>query len=152
MTTLILQRTPSGFTPLDHERDKLRHVKVGDIIEVTFKKPRSQQHHKLFFALLSLVHENLPERAVTQFPTVENLLDALKLETGYYETRFMMDGRVYRRPASISFASMDQTAFAEFYDRASKALVGHFFPGTPVEQWQQEAAQMAGCALPEQRG
>ncbi|HEY8354554.1 MAG TPA: DUF1367 family protein, partial [Methylophilaceae bacterium] len=66
------------------------------------------------FALLNLVKDN-----TDRWPTVETLLDDLKVATGLFETRInAVTGLPYVVARSISFASMSQDEFEEWFNRA----------------------------------
>jgi hypothetical protein len=84
----------------------------GYLINVT--RPRNVLHHRKLFALLSVVQDN-----TDKWPTVETLLDDLKISTGLFETRVnAVTGIPYVVAKSISFASMAQDEFEEFFQRA----------------------------------
>lgn len=82
---------------------------------VNLNRPRNISHHRKLFALLNLVHENTDDR----WPTLDTLLDDLKISTGLFETRInAVTGIPYVVAKSISFASMTQDEFEQWFDRA----------------------------------
>lgn len=89
-------------------------MKDGAGYLVNLHRPRNLLHHRKLFALLNLVQENTDKWA-----TVETLLDDLKISTGLFDTRInVLSGLPYATPKSISFASMTQDEFEEWYDKA----------------------------------
>lgn len=85
---------------------------AGYLLNVT--RPRNVQHHRKLFALLNMVQEN-----TDKWPTVETLLDDLKISTGLFETRInAVTGIPYVVAKSISFASMAQDEFEDWFERA----------------------------------
>lgn len=92
-------------------------LKDGKEVLLTIRKPRSPQHHRWTFKLLSRVVEN-SER----WRSLDELLDALKLATGYAEMQVDLHGDVYMRPKSVSFAAMDELEFRAWKEKALAAL------------------------------
>src|SRR5271170_2868374 len=95
----------------------LHSVPEGREVLVSIRRARSVPQHRLMFALLRRVCENSD-----QWASENELLDAVKLAVGHVELRLTLDGRGYRAPKSISFASMKQDAFQRFFDRAVYVL------------------------------
>ncbi|MEN6549136.1 MAG: hypothetical protein ABFE07_24080 [Armatimonadia bacterium] len=89
-------------------------MKDGAGYLVNLHRPRNISHHRKLFALLSLVQDHSDK-----WPTVETLLDDLKISTGLFETRINAVTRIpYVVAKSISFASMAQDEFDQWFDRA----------------------------------
>jgi hypothetical protein len=103
--------------------DMISRIKEGGEVLVSIRRARNPRHHRLLFAALNKVVENCD-----QWPSVEALLDELKLATGHAEVRVnLLTGKPYAVPASINFASMPQDKFAAWFDQvvgilATKAL------------------------------
>lgn len=108
----------------DDPKAKAAIAKVGhgEHVQADIKRPRNLAHHRLFFALLNLVFENQE-----YFRSVDDLLDALKIAIGHTKTVVLKSGE-HKVPLSISFASMDQAAFNEFFDRAADFLCTEVVP------------------------
>lgn len=116
---LLLAKTLTGLAPADDaSRDDLRGVKLGQILRCKVHRMRNGAHHRKFFALLSTVWS-----ACDQWPTVESLLVDLKFRLRHTDDVLLVStGEVVRVPKSISFASMDQTEFDQFYALAIREL------------------------------
>ena len=114
MTTIHLVRTPGGLKAADDAAiEALRRVAQGEVVRVELRKVRNPQFHRKFFALLQLVRDS-----TDAWPTTESLLAGLKLEMGHADQYQARDGQTIMVPRSISFGSMDEIEFAEFYERA----------------------------------
>jgi|TARA_R100001530_G_C4320819_1_gene155709 hypothetical protein len=114
---------------------KLKH---GECIQVDVRRPRNLKHHMLFFAMLNLVFENQE-----YFRSVDDLLDALKIAIGHTKTVVLKSG-AHKVPLSISFASMGQVAFDDFFDRAANFLVTEVIPGMDKKALLDEVMLMVG--------
>ena len=113
----------------------------GDIIEVDVVRPRSQQHHKLFFAMLKIVSDNMGNCSV------ENLLDIIKLGTGHTNILELPNGVLYAIPKSISFSAMDQDTFSAFFTKAVDYVIAEILPGIDRDALTYEIYSMAGVPM-----
>lgn len=101
-----------------HADEFFARIKDGSECLVTIRRPRNIAHHRLLFAALHKVVEN-----TDQWPSVEALLDELKLATGHAEVRVnLLTGKPYAVPASINFAAMPQDKFAAWFDQVVQIL------------------------------
>jgi len=98
----------------------LKSIKRGQIVEIELKRPRNAKFHKKFFALIGIVLEN------TEYDTSEQILHLIKLKLGYYETIINTNGKVIYIPKSISFSSMDNDDFNNFYNKAVNIVLRDF--------------------------
>lgn len=105
------KRTLTGLSPTT-ENPAFDKLKLGEEVEIEFKKPRNIQHHKKFFVLVNLIFKNQEK-----YDNIKHFRAVFTMRCGYYEEIKTEKGIVYL-PTSINFASMDQTAFDEFYDKA----------------------------------
>lgn len=98
--------------------DFLSTIKDGKEVLITIRRPRNPKHHRLLFAALKITIDN-----TDKWPSVEVLLDDLKVLTGLFETRInALTGIPYIKAKSISFAAMSQDVFASWFDRATFKL------------------------------
>ena len=63
-----------------------------------------------------------------QYATVQDLLLALKVATGHFDTGKTIDGIPFMVPKSISFAAMSQTNFEQWYDRVVDIITTRILP------------------------
>lgn len=125
-TTLLMHKTLGGsLQPIDDQgRAVIAKLGRGEVVAMTMRRPRNVGHHRKLFALLSLIHENQ-----SRYPTVEDLLDAIKIYIGHCTTITLRDGRTGYVPKSISFAQMDQAGFETFWDRIVTVVCEQIIPG-----------------------
>ena len=130
------------LTPATDEAETwARKIKPGDIIEVDVKRPRSQSFHKLLFAMLKIVSDNLDNCSV------DNLLDIIKIGIGHTKIIKMPDGRLYAIPKSISFSAMDQDTFSAFFTKAVDYIISDVLPGIDRDALTYEIYQLAGVPM-----
>jgi len=111
---LQLRRTKDGLAPVDDASVKaVLKIKEGYEIFVDFKPRRNMKFHKKYFALLNAVILNQEH-----YKTVDNLHEAIKFKSGYYETIIPLDGHPFIKTKSIAFDKMDGQSFDEFYSVA----------------------------------
>jgi hypothetical protein len=63
-----------------------------------------------------------------EFPTIQHLLGAIKLATGLFDTGLTVDRIPYVVPKSISFASMCQAEFEQWYEKAVEVVLTKILP------------------------
>lgn len=135
----LFQRDFGGFRPINEEAEDLYHrVKFGEVVELTGKKVRNGNYHRLFFAMLKLISENsnphISPKAALHFA---------KIASGTGDVVTDSRGEQHFVPGSISFAKMDQAAFEAFVQSAIPPLVGRFMRGTAPEAVINEAMSLA---------
>ena len=124
-----LIKTLSGLKPADDEAtEALKKIKLDTVVSCEVKRQRNYQHHKLYFALLKLVIDNN-----SKYNNTDDLLFEIKLRMGYCN-RIIIDGTVCYKPKSISFKSMDQDTFNDFYKKSLDIILAHFLTGNTQEE------------------
>ena len=147
MTTIMLAKKLRALYPVDEAgEDWLRRLAQGEIIEATVRRPRNMAFHRKFWALASLCWTQTNDRA--RYPTVEALVTDLKIATGHCDRRtVVLDGAqmLVLTPRSISFAAMDDSEFAAFYDRVCDYVAVNVLPGVTRADLRAEIEQMIGA-------
>jgi hypothetical protein len=130
MTGIFMQRHFGSLRPAEPRAEEiLSKIKNGAFVRVEIKRVRSVQHMRLFFAIMNLVHENLPERYANVYPKMENMLDAVKIALGHFEPIISLQGEVVgQKPSSISFERLGQDEWNDFFNRSMDLLLNHFLP------------------------
>ncbi len=124
---LNLVRTENGLIPIDDASVKaVSKIKIGYDIFCEYKPRRNYKNHKRFFSLLQGVVANQE-----YYKNVDNLLDVIKLKTGHYKTVVSHNGEALYIPESISFHSMSENEFQEFFSNAIDVLL-EFMPEESV--------------------
>ena len=131
-----MRRTFSGLEPV--EPGSLRHIKRGDVVTCDVRRPRNPKRHRWYWALISIVHSNLPEPLAAKYPRPENLVDALKVLTGWCDTFWLPDGREVIRPRSIAFHAMSEPDFAAFCERCMDLVSKYLLPGVNPDDLRRE--------------
>lgn len=118
MKRFVAQRRGMAITPRDEDgREAVRSLSPDRPVMVEVKQARSISQHRLYWGMVRLIHNNLPEEWAARYPRAENLSDAFKVEAGYYDQLFdLTKERVVLKPKSIAFENMDQAEFREFFD------------------------------------
>lgn len=144
MSRFLAVKQLGVLRPVDDQGEEaLRHLKHGAIVEVEVKSKRRIKHHRLYWALISKVWDNVDH---DDYPTPDNLSDTVKLCVGVREQLILPDGSFSFKPGSIAFHKMDQGDFNEFYDRVCDLLARRFLPGVTNEQLKHEVELMIGVA------
>lgn len=139
---LLFRKNLGRLEPVDDAGEEaMRGIKHGSEVWVEVVRARNTQHHKLYWALVSMVFEN-QER----YKTRDQLHDALKLAAGIYTQLVMPSGAVHKIPGSIAFDKMDQAEFSAFYNRVCDLIAEHFLPGVSSDDLKREVSSMIGIA------
>lgn len=125
-------------------KEVFSRIKQGDSRWVEITEPRNVRHHKLYWALIDKVHENLDERRAELYSTTKVLHAALKISAGVYTPFKMPNGEMGLIPGSIKFAQMDQPEFDIFFDKVCDLIHLHFLEGVTSEELKQEIYRMTG--------
>lgn len=117
-------RKRGSLSPCDDDgREVINSLTAGDPVMVEVTQKRSVRQHRLYFALLNRVHENLPVEMAARYPKVENLRQAVQFACGLFEECVAIDGSRYYKAQSIAFDKMDQGEFGEFFRKAVDVIV-----------------------------
>lgn len=128
-------RTEHGLMPSNHDaEEEYNKLKLDEQVQVVIKKPRNLSHHRKWWALISLIHENQ-----TRYDTKEQLVAALKFYLGHVDTFLLRDGSTTGfLPRSISFAKMSQSEFDDFYEKTLDFVTQKVIPGLDKEATREE--------------
>lgn len=119
---LLLVKTLGGFKPaFDTDYESAKKIPLNEPFEIEYKKKRNYKFHKKFFALVNMVFQN-QER----YTNIGHLRRDLTIEAGYYDVTHNLQGVEILEPKSISFASMDDIQFSEFYSSVIDVIVKYF--------------------------
>jgi hypothetical protein len=103
--------------------EALESIREKETVTAVIRRARNPGHHRKFFALLNIVFPHQD-----QYATIQDLLNALKVATGYFTTGLTIDKIPYMMPKSISWASMTQTEFEQFYNRVVDIITTRILP------------------------
>ena len=108
--------------------DAIASIPDRERVTATIRRPRNPAHHRKLWALLTVVFD-----AQTTFATTSDLLSAIKIATGLFDTGKTVDGMPWVQPGSIAFASMDQKSFEQWYDKAIEVVLTKILPSVDRE-------------------
>lgn len=103
-----------------YEQEVIDTYQRGAEITVTLHQKRTLPLLKKYWAVLRDVVSNCK----TPWNSTEEASDALKLALGVTDIGKTVSGQWFIRAGSISFNSMDQAAFKDFFDKAMAVLAG----------------------------
>lgn len=111
-----LKRVGNGlFADSDDSAAEFAKLPFGKTLQAVVKQPRNARHARLYWALCHRIGAAIGADA-------ENISDLLKIETGYCTIIHSKKYGEIRLPKSISFASMDQSAFHDFFEACVRVI------------------------------
>lgn len=121
---LMVVNTPRGLVPLgDDDYDEKRKLRLGETYSVEIKVARNVDFHRKYFALIAYAWEFLNEQETARFKTKDNFRKYLEMAAGHCDVIFHPRLQEFVEiPKSISFGSMDNTAFSELYQGVKDAI------------------------------
>lgn len=142
MARVLLEKHFTSLRPLDQAGENaLSRFKQGDIVAVEMKKPRNPKFHRLYWSLITIVHQNMDG---DRYPTPEDLHAAIKIAAGIRTQIQLPDGTIGFIPGSTAFHKMDESAFSEFFDKVCDLIAKHFIPGISNADLKAEVEIMTG--------
>lgn len=136
---LKLLNTVSGLIPLyDADYDEKKKLKIGSIYEVTIRLSRNIDFHRKYFALIQCAWEYQNERTVNHFKNDINVFrKTVEIAAGWCEPVYSIERKEWLEiPKSIAFDKMDNTEFADLYDRVKDVLFKYFLKHITCEEFE----------------
>lgn len=122
MKVLLVKQLNGTYLPAyDSDKDNLKRIKAGEMVQADIVKPRGVKKHRRFFALLNLLFQNQEI-----YENLDDLRYDLTVEAGYYREVVNIHGEVTKKAKSISFAAMDDLQFDKYFDDVLNTIVLHF--------------------------
>ncbi len=114
-----LTRTQTGFVPHSaHDEERLKGVRMGDVVMADIKKSRNPEFHKLAFSMLNLSFENQDH-----FDNFDKYREYLQCEAGIAETLIGPDGKMFYKLKSLAWQKMDELEFQQAFQALLTAAV-----------------------------
>ena len=134
----VWRKTIGGLKPVDPLAEEIYNgLPLNAEVMAEITRPRSIQHHKLFFALLKIVLDNQEH-----YKSIDALLIAFKVALGHCDAVTLRTGQVAYVPKSIAFSKMGQHEFKAFWDGAVNIIVERFLPGIDKADLEREILEM----------
>ena len=142
MTTILMQKRLGALRPFDDEGgETLQRIAEHEVIKVTYTRPRNIKFHNKFFAMLGIILKNQDH-----YKSMDELKQVCKLRIGHVHVVQTPQGEE-RWPKRMNFASMDETEFSAFYDRAVDWVLAEVIPGLQRQHLSEEVeAELVGFA------
>lgn len=141
----LVKRGGGLFPASRFDEESLASYPDGSVLQMSAWQGRSAGLTRKYWAILQKVVKDCP----TPWESAEEANDALKLALGVTETSKTVSGKWFVRPASISFAAMDESRFREFFDGAMAILSK--MTGIDVIDLGREAPDTGPDELPSQK-
>lgn len=119
---LVREGTRLGAAdPISHEL--LQGIRLGETVTAVIRRQRNPKHHRMWWALVAAIypHQNI-------YIDLNALNNGIKIAVGHFDSGKTIDGIPWVSPKSISYAAMDQTSFASFFDRAVELVITRIVP------------------------
>jgi len=114
----------------DSDNDKFKKMTVGDIMEMSWKKPRNPGFHRKYFALIKLVYEN-----TERFPNQNACRLWLQIKAGHVDFINDPNDSMVAVPKSISFDSMDDAEFESIFNSVVDVAINDLdFPTGMIDE------------------
>lgn len=118
---------------------EIRELPIDKPLKVTITQARSLPQHRLYWAMIALVVDNLAT------PVSKDALHKwVKIRCGCVELIPLKSGEIDQVDGSIAFDEMDQLAFNAFFERAADLLCEHIIPGLGKASLVRQAHEMLG--------
>ena len=135
---LLIINTPRGLVPLgDDDYEEKKKLKLGQTYSVEVKVARNVDFHRKYFALIAYAWEFLNEQETATFKSKDNFRKYLEISAGHCDVIFHPRLQEFVEiPKSISFGSMDNTAFSELYERVKDVIFSIIGDRVPREEFE----------------
>lgn len=120
---IVMRSNGRALLPTDvHSEEAIASIKGKEVLVFT-ERARNPKHHAKFMAMVTLIFNNQ-----SKHPTRDGVIEEIKYRTGHF-TSHIYDGKLVVTLKSLKYASMDQTEFEAFYERALDVVEQHIAPG-----------------------
>lgn len=149
--TYLLRVEKGALVPDDHATRLLLRAngyRPGDVLEARLSKARNPKFHRLAHAFGRVLADNLDDFTGM---AAHSVLKRLQLESGVACDEMLIKVPnlgmcVQRIPRSLSFHSMDEAAFHDFYAALCRHVAKTYWPGLTTEQVEEMATLMTEAA------
>lgn len=140
MADVYLRKTLGGLVPdAEIDQERVKRFKMGEVVKAKISRPRNYAHHKKAWALARFIAENSDV-----YDNDVKAMTALKLASGH--CTYIPDpttGELIANPDSISYESMDEDAFSDWYTNAVNGALKYIVPYMNKMAIEQAVAEVA---------
>ena len=113
----LIKAEHNTFKPLNMiDQEKADKIHISESNMFTLKRVRNPKFHRKYFALINLAFQNQD-----QYINQNHFRKIVQMKAGYFEAVTTDKGIVYI-PDSISYESMDETAFSDLYEKVWQVI------------------------------
>jgi hypothetical protein len=152
MADVYFQKLGNGLFAPASENDvaTVAHIKIGEWVKCAMTRPRNIKFFRKWWTLVEYAYEHwepaqlddpkwkgvIPEKNKNRFRKDLTIL------AGHYEAFYRVDGSVRVEAKSISFASMDEEAFEQFYSTCVDVVLKHILKNYTRDDLEQIVDQL----------
>lgn len=116
----------------ESEVERMKRFKTGGAYEVEIKQIRNYDFHRKVFAFLNFCFDHYVSRldCSVHERQFEVFRDELTVNAGYYDEFWTLKGTLRIEAKSISYASMSQEEFEQYYNSLINAAIKLVFNNT----------------------
>ena len=119
-----VRRSGDKLVPItEWDLEQLLDVPEGKDLSIKLTRTRSAKQHRLFWSLMQIVVDNHP-----YYLRPEQMVEWLKLRLGYVEEVMFHNGDMMTKLSSISFSSMGQSEFQDFFNKSLYVITTEITP------------------------
>lgn len=113
-----------------------RDLALGDIVRAELTKPRNEQFHRLVHALGAILSENVSGyEGLKSHDAIKKLQLEAKVYCDAEEMQVLDMALVRYIPQSISYDSMDETTFQDFWKQCCKYLAEKYWSNMSYDEF-----------------
>ena len=126
---LFVFKSGSKLIPCTSEdKEKIGNMPVGEPFQIRYVEIRNVRHHRLYFAFINKVFQNLPEKFDKNWPDVDSFRRSMQMYAGYYDETISLKGETHLQPKSIAFDKLDEMAFSELHTKVKNVIGKNILP------------------------
>lgn len=143
MAKMLLRKTLGGFAPADEMSvETAKRYKVGETYRAEVVKPRSRKTLGRYWVLCQMILDN-----TEMFRSKDQVSDYLKIRTGHSTSIVAKKtGEIFHVANSIDFDTLDETEFAELWQRVCDVVTEDILPGITETEINYEVQKIVGLA------
>ena len=113
MKEAFVKRTWSTLKPADPiSEEEIRKIPPGEVVRITWSRPRNYENHKRFFSFLKTTFE-----IQDHFTDLEIYRKWIEMKAGHFITAVAPNGTTMFLPKSISFSAMSEDEFQKMFKK-----------------------------------
>lgn len=132
----LIKQTGGHFIPCtDNDMEMLTKLKNGEHYSFEVKQLRKYKLHKKYFSLISCAWDCLNENEQDFFINKELFRKTVEIAAGHCERIYSLKQQDFVNISkSVSFASMDNTAFQTLYENVKNVIFDYVLKGKISEE------------------